>query len=57
LRTPHVVCREGDTINPDQAKILKLLDMKLSEFFFEFIGVWSNDSYEDLVQQDADMSN
>jgi mRNA turnover protein 4 len=57
LRTPHTVCKEGDTLTPDQAKILKLLDMKMSEFYFQIIGMWSDDKYQDLTQQDADMTN
>lgn len=35
------VCKAGDKLNPEQAKILKLLDHKLSEFKIKLVAHWS----------------
>uniref|UniRef100_A0AC34F5I3 Ribosome assembly factor mrt4 n=1 Tax=Panagrolaimus sp. ES5 TaxID=591445 RepID=A0AC34F5I3_9BILA len=37
------VCKAGDKLNPEQAKILKLLDHKLSHFQVNLIAHWSAD--------------
>lgn len=52
LEKDFSVCNSGDTLTPEQAKILvkdfrcvmqkKLLDMKLSEFHFKLVCVWSD---------------
>jgi mRNA turnover protein 4 len=38
-----IVCKAGDKLNPEQAKILKLLDHKLSHFQVNVIAHWSAD--------------
>ncbi|KAH7727904.1 ribosomal protein L10 domain containing protein [Aphelenchoides avenae] len=44
LHKPFTVCNEGDVLNAEQAKILKLLDIKMSLFKVALTGHWSKDS-------------
>jgi mRNA turnover protein 4 len=39
----YTVCKAGDKLNPEQAKILKLLDHKLSHFQVNLLAHWSAD--------------
>ncbi|KAE9550816.1 hypothetical protein FO519_005968 [Halicephalobus sp. NKZ332] len=41
LINDFTVCKAGDKLNPEQAKILKLLDHKLSEFKIKLVAHWS----------------
>lgn len=43
LRTDYTVCSEGDTLTPEQARILKLLGMATVEFAIKVEFMWSND--------------
>eukprot|EP01087_Luapelamoeba_hula_P010703 TRINITY_DN283_c0_g1_i1.p1 TRINITY_DN283_c0_g1~~TRINITY_DN283_c0_g1_i1.p1 ORF type:complete len:259 (-),score=53.79 TRINITY_DN283_c0_g1_i1:22-798(-) len=38
------VCKEGQPVTPEQAKILKLMDIKMSEFKITMLYMWSKDS-------------
>eukprot|EP01137_Pigoraptor_chileana_P007624 Opistho-2@53448 len=44
------VCKPGDTLTPDQAKILKLLQMPLAVFQIELEAVWSGGEFESLKE-------
>merc|ERR1719192_1313779 len=39
----HTVCKEGDLLTSEQARILKLLGKEQAEFRLRMIAVWSND--------------
>ncbi|KAF8786068.1 mRNA turnover protein 4 like protein [Argiope bruennichi] len=39
----HVVCREGDRLSPETARILKLLGYEMAEFRIKILSVWSQD--------------
>uniref|UniRef100_A0A0A9YT94 Ribosome assembly factor mrt4 n=1 Tax=Lygus hesperus TaxID=30085 RepID=A0A0A9YT94_LYGHE len=41
LLTEHTVCKEGDTLTPEQARILKLLGRKMANFRVTLICSWS----------------
>lgn len=43
LEKEHTVCETGDTLTPEQARILKLLDIKMSEFKVRLVSYWSQD--------------
>nr|AAX48829.1 PO-like [Suberites domuncula] len=51
LREDYTVCTEGDVLSPEQARILKLLDIKMASFKVNLICVWSNDG--SFVQMSA----
>jgi len=42
LESEYEVCEVGQELTPEQAKILKLLGIKMSEFYFDVICVWNN---------------
>eukprot|EP00029_Vermamoeba_vermiformis_P012906 TRINITY_DN7854_c0_g1_i1.p1 TRINITY_DN7854_c0_g1~~TRINITY_DN7854_c0_g1_i1.p1 ORF type:complete len:237 (-),score=47.24 TRINITY_DN7854_c0_g1_i1:35-745(-) len=46
LRSDYVVCKEGDTLTPDQAKVLKLLEIKMAEFSVSLKCVWHKGEFE-----------
>jgi mRNA turnover protein 4 len=49
LTEEYTVCREGDTLTPEQARLLKLLDWKMAEFKISFQAVWSQDGTLQLL--------
>nr|ALS04822.1 mRNA turnover 4-like protein [Pseudodiaptomus poplesia] len=55
----HTVCREGDILTSEQARILKLLGKEQAEFRLRMLAVWGNDgSFEVLasIPEEASMS-
>lgn len=55
-----VVCKKGNVLTPEQAKILELLDFKLAMFHFELRALWSKESGFELLkksdnQEDVEM--
>jgi len=51
LLCDHTVCKEGDLLTSEQARILKLLGKEQAEFRLRMIAVWSNDgSFQVLLQ-------
>jgi mRNA turnover protein 4 len=54
IRHKYTVCRVGDVLNPDQCKILKLLDIKMSTFKFTFKCYWSKGKFFDLEASKMD---
>ncbi|XP_059483826.1 mRNA turnover protein 4 homolog [Neocloeon triangulifer] len=43
LTKDYAVCKTGDILNPEQARILKLLGEQMAEFKFTLRALWSND--------------
>lgn len=43
LLKDHEVCKKGDILTPEQARILKLLGNPMAEFHVSLVCVWSND--------------
>jgi len=41
LEKEFLVCTTGQELTPEQARIVKLLEVKMSEFYFELECVWS----------------
>lgn len=53
IRYDYTVCKEGDTLSPEQSKILKQFGYRLSQFSLELRCVWDReDGYKKLVNPD-----
>jgi len=51
----YKVCKRGQVLNPEQAKILKLMEIQMAEFRIILDCVWSSpDSFLVLVEEEAD---
>ncbi|KAG8234921.1 hypothetical protein J437_LFUL015329 [Ladona fulva] len=49
----YTVCKKGDMLTPEQARILKLLNIQMAQFKVEMKFVWNNDgSFEMLGKTD-----
>jgi len=58
LESEFTLCQAGKIISPEQARLLKLLDIKLAEFRLEVTAFWSNDgTYEIYEEEEEDMFN
>jgi len=51
LTKDFVVCKEGDTLKPEQARILKLLGHQMAEFKIHVTAVWSNDGTFEILEE------
>jgi len=49
LLSDHVVCRAGDKLTPDQARILKLLEKPLAMFRVTLIAQWTPERHFEVV--------
>lgn len=50
----HNVCKEGEALTPEQARILKLLGRMMVDFRIDLICMWSNDgSFEEFKLDEA----
>ncbi|XP_065063121.1 mRNA turnover protein 4 homolog [Rhopilema esculentum] len=55
LTEEYKVCKEGDTLTPEQCRILKLFNHPLSEFRVKLTHVWSSSGvFEELENGDID---
>lgn len=43
------VCKKGDTLTPEQCRILELFDIKMAEFRIAVDCVWENGEFERLA--------
>jgi len=46
------VCTEGKPLTTEGAKVLGLLNVKMSDFRFELVSVWSEGEYKQLAERD-----
>uniref|UniRef100_M4C3P0 Ribosome assembly factor mrt4 n=1 Tax=Hyaloperonospora arabidopsidis (strain Emoy2) TaxID=559515 RepID=M4C3P0_HYAAE len=53
LSRNYTICKSGQTLTPEQAKLLVHFDHKLAEFKLVMLSVWSKDTYERLSADDA----
>lgn len=54
LVAEYTVCTKGDTLNPDQAALLRIFDVKMAAFTMHAVGVWENDVYTQLAAEEED---
>lgn len=52
LRCNHSVCKEGATLDSDQAKLLQLMDVKMATFRLSLRCRWTEGGYEELDMTD-----
>uniref|UniRef100_A0A1B6CLC1 Ribosome assembly factor mrt4 n=1 Tax=Clastoptera arizonana TaxID=38151 RepID=A0A1B6CLC1_9HEMI len=58
LLKEHIVCKVGEMLSPEQARILKLLGKQMAEFKLTLICVWTKDgSFEKLHRKKKDKSS
>ena len=43
LIADHVVCREGETLTPGQAALLRIFDVKMAAFTMKLLCCWQAD--------------
>jgi len=55
LQGNYTVCKQGEVISPEQAKLLKILGEQMSEFKITLIGLYHNSKYTVLVNEDMDI--
>ncbi|CAI5712823.1 unnamed protein product [Peronospora effusa] len=53
LSRNYTICKPGQTLTPEQAKLLVHFDHKMAEFKLVMLSVWSKDKYERLATEDA----
>lgn len=55
LLTDYTVCREGDTLTPDQAALLKIFGVQMATFTMRLVGRWEEEAgYTRLGEVDDD---
>jgi len=54
LTKDFVVCKKGDTLKPEQARILKLLGHQMAEFKIHATAIWSNDGTFEVLEENED---
>jgi len=56
LTRDYVVCKEGDSLKPEQARVLKLLGHQMAEFKIHVVAVWSNDGQFQIFEENDEDS-
>ncbi|CAG0915234.1 unnamed protein product [Notodromas monacha] len=54
LLKPHIVCRKGERMTPEQTRLLKLMNHPMAEFRVNLVAVWSKDGVVERLNPDAD---
>lgn len=58
LITDYTICKRGEKLTPEQARILKLFGNMMAEFQMNIEGMWSNDgSWEVFTNSDSTVPN
>jgi len=55
LQGNYTMCKLGEVISPEQAKLLKIVGEQMSEFKVTLIGLYHNATYSKLVNEDMDI--
>ncbi|CAH1775926.1 unnamed protein product, partial [Owenia fusiformis] len=50
LISEYTVCKKGETLTPEQCRILKLFDYQMATFHLTIETVWSNDGKFDILK-------
>jgi len=56
LLADHVVCREGQLLDPNQAALLRMFEVKMATFHFTLVAAWAaeGDAFELLTEEEED---
>lgn len=54
LDSEFILCQAAKAITPEQAKLLKLLSIKLADFHLDVAGVWSSDGTVELFEDEEE---
>ena len=46
LLADHVVCKEGEKLNPKQAAVLRVFAVQMATFKMTLLAVWKDDEVE-----------
>eukprot|EP00794_Sanderia_malayensis_P011913 gene11913-13147_t len=53
LTEDYVVCKAGETLSPEQCRILKMFKKTMAEFHIRLMSMWSSDgTFEELSKED-----
>jgi len=56
LTQNYTICKPGQTLTPEQAKLLVHFDRKMAEFKLVVLSAWSKDKYQRLAAEDANVT-
>jgi len=54
LLADHVVCKEGEKLNPKQAAVLRTFAVQMATFKMTLLALWKDDAVEILAEDDGD---
>ncbi|KAG7667193.1 hypothetical protein Ndes2526B_g04301 [Nannochloris sp. 'desiccata'] len=54
LVSDFTVCRAGETLQSNQAALLRIFGVKMAVFNMKLVGVWEADTYEQLGEVDSE---
>jgi len=52
LQGKYTICKGGELLSPEQAKLLKIFDEKMCLFTLKLLGLWHKNEYKQLVEDD-----
>jgi len=52
LQGKYTICKEGELLSPEQAKLLKIFGEQMCLFTLKLLGLWHKDEYKQLVEDD-----
>ncbi|TDH73480.1 uncharacterized protein CCR75_003085 [Bremia lactucae] len=56
LSQNYTICKAGQSLTPEQAKLLVHFDRKMADFKLVLLSGWSNDKYRRIAVESADLS-
>lgn len=57
LNQDHTICKEGQTLTPEQCKLLQHFDRKMAEFKLVTLSSWSKGTYTRLADESANAAD
>ncbi|KAJ0393360.1 hypothetical protein P43SY_000630 [Pythium insidiosum] len=57
LNQKHTICKAGQTLTPEQAKLLTHFERKMAEFKLTILSVWTEGAYERLADESVTGGN
>jgi mRNA turnover protein 4 len=57
LVSDHTVCKEGATLDPHAAALLRLFGIKMASFKMMLMGVWEDEEFEEIAGEEEGWSD